>query len=259
MGGELTRLPEPPRGKPWVRPWSQVVERWNHRLDAVAEWPVVRAYAPSAPPVPSDPVAHPGPRTRTPGFSRSPSPARGAKVYPRPRNRGGPENTDGGKRSGDRTYYGGVRTVVRSGSGERPSRGRGTGVPDGTPARVRNVSVTGRAPLPPSRLWVPGRRREVSPRSGRVDPGGSVTHRTAHALVGSGSRLRRVPVPPRACREPRCPRRCGERHGPRPPGAPDRRTSLPRNSRLAQADSPPSARSSAYQNSSPPRLPQDTP
>lgn len=50
----------------------------------------------------------------------------------------------------------------RPGPGERPSRGRGTGVPHGTPARVRDVSGTGRTLLLPVRLQVAGREREVA-------------------------------------------------------------------------------------------------
>lgn len=68
-------------------------------------------------------------------------------------------------------------------TGERPSLGRGTGVPGGTPARARDVARIGRTPLVPVRLRVAGRWREVGLKLEQFNPGGSVKDRTAYALV----------------------------------------------------------------------------
>lgn len=68
-------------------------------------------------------------------------------------------------------------------TGERPSLGRGTGVPEGTPARAKDVSRIGRTPLLPVRLRVAGRWREVGLKLEQFNPGGSVKDRTAYALV----------------------------------------------------------------------------
>ncbi|MEV7194644.1 hypothetical protein AB0N81_22965 [Streptomyces sp. NPDC093510] len=57
-------------------------------------------------------------------------------------------------------------------------------MPDGTPARVRDVSRIGRAVLPQVRLWVAGRRRTAGLKLEQFNPGGSVEDRTAYALVG---------------------------------------------------------------------------
>ncbi|MFK4068338.1 hypothetical protein [Streptomyces sp. NPDC029674] len=57
-------------------------------------------------------------------------------------------------------------------------------MPDGTPARVRDLFKVGHIRLLPVRLWVAGRRRAVVPGLVLFSPDGSVEDRTAFALVG---------------------------------------------------------------------------